>query len=171
MKTIPTFETDEEAEAFVAEADLTEYDLSGGQVVRFELKPKDKSVNLRLLESLLTATERSVARSKAYHASENVTTAYGYAMDDSKSDPNVLMVHQIVQPVITIDGAPVGSGRPGPLALTLRRTRLGLHMRAVTQNREMASVMGIATSRLDALTFGLGSGIAGMAGRHHQVTG
>ena len=52
----------------------------------------------------------------------------------------------------------------GALALTLRRTRLGLHMRAVTQNREMASAMGIATSRLDALTFGLGSGIAGMAG-------
>jgi urea transport system permease protein len=52
----------------------------------------------------------------------------------------------------------------GALALTLRRTRLGLHMRAVTQNREMASVMGIATARLDALTFGLGSGIAGMAG-------
>ena len=54
------------------------------------------------LESLLTATERSVARSKAYHASENVTTAYGYAVDDSKSDPNLLMVHQIVQPVITV---------------------------------------------------------------------
>ena len=54
------------------------------------------------LESLLTATERSVARSKAYHASENVSTAYGYSMDDSKSDPSVLMVHQIVQPVITV---------------------------------------------------------------------
>jgi hypothetical protein len=54
------------------------------------------------LESLLTATERSVARSKAYHASENVTTAYGYAMDDSKSDPSFLMVHQVVQPVITV---------------------------------------------------------------------
>jgi hypothetical protein len=54
------------------------------------------------LESLLTATERSVARSKAYHASENVTTAYGYAIDDSKSDPSFLMVHQIVQPVITV---------------------------------------------------------------------
>jgi SnoaL-like protein len=54
------------------------------------------------LESLLTATERSVARSKAYHASENITTAYGYAMDDSKSGPNFLMVHQIVQPVITV---------------------------------------------------------------------
>ena len=54
------------------------------------------------LESLLTATERSVARSKAYHASENITTAYGYAMDDSKSDTSSLMVHQIVQPVITV---------------------------------------------------------------------
>jgi urea transport system permease protein len=52
----------------------------------------------------------------------------------------------------------------GVLALVLRRTRLGLHMRAVTQNREMAAAMGIATVRLDALTFGLGSGIAGMAG-------
>jgi len=37
-------------------------------------------------------------------------------------------------------------------------------MRAVTQNRAMASVMGIPTARIDALTFGLGSGIAGMAG-------
>ena len=54
------------------------------------------------LESLLAATERSVSRSKAYHASENVTTAYGYTMDDSKSDPSFFMVHQIVQPVITV---------------------------------------------------------------------
>jgi urea transport system permease protein len=52
----------------------------------------------------------------------------------------------------------------GLLALVLRRTTLGLHMRAVTQNREMAAVMGIATAKVDALTFGLGSGIAGMAG-------
>ena len=50
------------------------------------------------------------------------------------------------------------------LALVLRRTTLGLHMRAVTQNREMSAAMGIATARVDALTFGLGSGIAGMAG-------
>ncbi|MBV8133584.1 MAG: urea ABC transporter permease subunit UrtB [Alphaproteobacteria bacterium] len=50
------------------------------------------------------------------------------------------------------------------LALILSRTSFGLHMRAVTQNRPMASVMGIRTARIDALTFGLGSGIAGMAG-------
>jgi len=52
----------------------------------------------------------------------------------------------------------------GVLALILKRTSFGLHMRAVTQNRDMAAVMGIRTSRIDALTFGLGSGIAGMAG-------
>jgi urea transport system permease protein len=52
----------------------------------------------------------------------------------------------------------------GALALILNRTAFGLHMRAVTQNRAMASVMGIRTARVDALTFGLGSGIAGMAG-------
>ena len=46
----------------------------------------------------------------------------------------------------------------------LRFTRLGLEMRAVTQNRVMAASMGIRTARIDALTFGLGSGIAGMAG-------
>jgi urea transport system permease protein len=52
----------------------------------------------------------------------------------------------------------------GALALLLNRTSFGLQMRAVTQNRPMASVMGIRTARIDALTFGLGSGIAGMAG-------
>lgn len=52
----------------------------------------------------------------------------------------------------------------GLIALILRRTSFGLHMRAVTQNRSMASVMGIPTARVDAMTFALGSGIAGMAG-------
>jgi urea transport system permease protein len=52
----------------------------------------------------------------------------------------------------------------GALVLILNRTSFGLHMRAVTQNRDMAAVMGIRTARVDALTFGLGSGIAGMAG-------
>jgi urea transport system permease protein len=52
----------------------------------------------------------------------------------------------------------------GALLLVLRKTRLGLEMRAVTQNRAMAKAMGIRTDRVDALTFGLGSGIAGLAG-------
>lgn len=46
----------------------------------------------------------------------------------------------------------------------LRRTRLGLEVRAVAQNRNMAKAMGIPTDRVDAMTFGLGSGIAGVAG-------
>jgi urea transport system permease protein len=50
------------------------------------------------------------------------------------------------------------------LLAMLRLTRLGLEMRAVTQNRAMAAAMGIRTGRIDALTFGLGSGIAGIAG-------
>ncbi|MGH6714596.1 MAG: urea ABC transporter permease subunit UrtB, partial [Bradyrhizobium sp.] len=50
------------------------------------------------------------------------------------------------------------------LLAMLRFTSLGLQMRAVTQNRSMAASMGIATSRVDALTFGLGSAIAGIAG-------
>jgi len=52
----------------------------------------------------------------------------------------------------------------GFLMLVLRRTALGLQMRAVTQNRAMAAEMGIRTGQVDALTFGLGAGIAGLAG-------
>ena len=50
------------------------------------------------------------------------------------------------------------------LQFVLRATPFGLRMRAVTQNRRMASAMGISTGRVDALAFGLGSGIAGIAG-------
>ena len=50
------------------------------------------------------------------------------------------------------------------LMVVLKRTSFGLKMRAVTQNRPMASAMGIRTPWVDALTFGLGSGVAGMAG-------
>ena len=55
----------------------------------------------------------------------------------------------------------------GVLALMwvlLSRTRLGLFVRAVTQNRGMASSLGVPTVRVDMLAFGLGSGIAGLAG-------
>ena len=50
------------------------------------------------------------------------------------------------------------------LLYILRHTRLGLEMRAVTQNSSMASSMGINPDRINMLTFGLGSGIAGVAG-------
>ena len=50
------------------------------------------------------------------------------------------------------------------LMLIMRRTRLGLEVRAVTQNRAMARSMGIRATRVDILTFALGSGVAGLAG-------
>ena len=48
--------------------------------------------------------------------------------------------------------------------LVMKKTAFGLQMRAVTQNRRMAGTMGIRADWIDALTFGLGSGIAGIAG-------
>ena len=50
------------------------------------------------------------------------------------------------------------------LQFVLRATPFGLQMRAVTQNRRMAASMGISTARVDMLAFGLGSGVAGIAG-------
>ena len=50
------------------------------------------------------------------------------------------------------------------LLFVMKRTMLGLQMRAVTQNRAMAADMGIRTGWVDAMTFGLGAGIAGLAG-------
>ncbi|MDT8397998.1 MAG: urea ABC transporter permease subunit UrtB, partial [Pseudomonadales bacterium] len=50
------------------------------------------------------------------------------------------------------------------LLLILKKTVLGLQVRAVSQDRDMARAMGIRTEWVDALTFGLGSGVAGMAG-------
>ncbi|PSV22629.1 urea ABC transporter permease subunit UrtB [Photobacterium leiognathi subsp. mandapamensis] len=50
------------------------------------------------------------------------------------------------------------------LLMVLRKTALGLQVRAVSQNRPMAKAMGIRSERVDALTFGLGSGVAGIAG-------
>ncbi|MEL6747835.1 MAG: urea ABC transporter permease subunit UrtB, partial [Pseudomonadota bacterium] len=50
------------------------------------------------------------------------------------------------------------------LLAVLKLTSLGLQMRAVTQNRRMAASMGIRTGYVDAMTFGLGSGVAGIAG-------
>jgi urea transport system permease protein len=48
--------------------------------------------------------------------------------------------------------------------LILNKSRLGLFVRAVMQNRRMADCVGVSTGRIDMLTFGLGSGIAGLGG-------
>jgi urea transport system permease protein len=52
----------------------------------------------------------------------------------------------------------------GLLLLVLKKTPLGLEVRAVAQNRGMARAMGVRSRWVDALTFGLGSGVAGVAG-------
>jgi urea transport system permease protein len=52
----------------------------------------------------------------------------------------------------------------GGVALLVARTRLGLFVRAVTQNRRMAACTGVDTARVDTLAFALGAGIAGLAG-------
>jgi predicted DNA binding CopG/RHH family protein len=61
-KKIPTFKTDHAAAAFVDKADLTQYELSGAQLTRFEIRPKDKSINLRLSEELYNAVRKRAAR-------------------------------------------------------------------------------------------------------------
>lgn len=48
--------------------------------------------------------------------------------------------------------------------LTMNRTRLGLFVRAVTQNRPMAGCVGVHTAKIDTMAFGLGAGIAGLGG-------
>ncbi|MFA6262777.1 MAG: urea ABC transporter permease subunit UrtB, partial [Bacteroidia bacterium] len=50
------------------------------------------------------------------------------------------------------------------MALLIGKTRLGLFVRGVTQNRRMASCMGVNTARIDTYAFSLGAGIAGLAG-------
>ena len=61
-KTIPRFASDEEAERFVAEANLAEYDLSEFRRVTFEFESKDAQINMRVPRPLLEAVK---ARAKA----------------------------------------------------------------------------------------------------------
>ncbi len=56
---LPILKSDKEAEDFVAQADLTQYDLSGGHTVRFEFEPKSERVNMRLPSALLQAVKAS----------------------------------------------------------------------------------------------------------------
>ena len=62
-KKIPTFKGDRAAAVFVDNADLTQYDLSGAKLTRFEIKPKDKSINLRLSGELYDAVRKRAVRS------------------------------------------------------------------------------------------------------------
>jgi predicted DNA binding CopG/RHH family protein len=62
-KQLPKLTTDKAAEAFVAEADLTQYDLSRMTPVRFEFQPKGRRITMRLSESLFEAIKGEAERS------------------------------------------------------------------------------------------------------------
>ena len=61
-KKLPSFDSDEAAERFVDTADLSEYDLSGIEMVRFEFQPKTERVNMRLPRPLLDAVKVAAER-------------------------------------------------------------------------------------------------------------
>ena len=61
-KKLPKLRTDEEAEEFVANADLTEYDLSEFRTIFFEFQPKSERVNMRLPKPLLDAVRAAAAK-------------------------------------------------------------------------------------------------------------
>jgi predicted DNA binding CopG/RHH family protein len=60
-KPLPTLLTDQEAEDFVENSDLTEYDLSNMRLVKFEFRPKSERVNMRLPGPLPSAVKASAA--------------------------------------------------------------------------------------------------------------
>ena len=61
-KQFPELNSDEEAESFVASADLTEYDLTEFKTVKFEFQPKTERVNMRLPTALLNAVKASAEK-------------------------------------------------------------------------------------------------------------
>ncbi|HEY2480772.1 MAG TPA: BrnA antitoxin family protein [Caulobacteraceae bacterium] len=61
-KPLPKLKSDPQAEAFVAEADLTDFDLSPMRMTRFEFQPKTERVNMRLPRPLLEAVKASAAK-------------------------------------------------------------------------------------------------------------
>ena len=59
---LPTFATDAEAEEFVATSDLSDYDLSGGERVRYEFSPKIANIGMRVPQQLLEAVKAEATR-------------------------------------------------------------------------------------------------------------
>jgi predicted DNA binding CopG/RHH family protein len=62
MKKLPKLKSDKAAEDFVANADLTQYDLSAMRVVQFEFEPKTERINMRLPRTLLDAVKARAAK-------------------------------------------------------------------------------------------------------------
>lgn len=83
LKPLPELSSDEDAERFVEEANLTEYDLSGFSPMRFEFEKKAARINMRLPESLLAAVKwRAKARGIPYQ--RFIREAVEKALDEHK---------------------------------------------------------------------------------------
>jgi predicted DNA binding CopG/RHH family protein len=78
---LPSFDSDEAAEHFVATADLSDYDLSAGRLVTFEIRPKDTSISLRLPGHLLEAV-RHRAKSQGLPYQRYIRLAIERALKD-----------------------------------------------------------------------------------------
>ncbi|MGO9264821.1 MAG: CopG family antitoxin [Candidatus Binataceae bacterium] len=91
-KKLLVLKTDKEAEDFVANADLTEYDLSGMQTVRFEFQPKTERVNMRLPGPLLDAV-KATARKAGVPYQRFIRQAIEAAILRTKSSRSVKSVH------------------------------------------------------------------------------
>jgi predicted DNA binding CopG/RHH family protein len=83
-KKIPRFRTDEQAEQFVAKADLTEYDLADFRPARFEFHKKNARVNMRLPVPLLDAVKK-IARARGIPYQRVIREALEGAVTKSKS--------------------------------------------------------------------------------------
>jgi urea transport system permease protein len=99
---------------------------------------------------------------------QTVRTLFG-AQNVAVANPDWLaggveIAHGLVLPYNRIGVVAFVVAVAGGVWLLLYRTRIGLNVRAMTQNRGMAACVGIPTHRLDAWMFGLGSGIAGLGG-------
>ena len=85
LKQFPSFKTDEEAEDFVATADLSEYDFSNFKTVRFEFEPKAGRVNMRLPQSLIkTLKERASKRGVPYQRFMREMIELGLSSSDKR---------------------------------------------------------------------------------------
>jgi predicted DNA binding CopG/RHH family protein len=83
LKPLPELSSDEDAERFVEEADLTEYDLSGFSPVRFAFEKKAARINMRLPESLLAAV-KSRAQARGIPYQRFIREAVEKALDEHK---------------------------------------------------------------------------------------
>lgn len=85
LKPFPVFATDEEAEEFVATADLTEYDFSEFKKVRFEFKPKTATIGMRVPVELLDAVKaRAEREGMPYQRFIRQTLEHALAMPEKK---------------------------------------------------------------------------------------